>query len=85
MRRDTLAQLWRNGNIFKTQAIIKRLHRVVGTIEQGEVFAIYRKLKIPVRPALIAGTRSGCSTEKVSFYLGFAIDGPLAYDIQYEN
>ncbi|XP_034003150.1 sterile alpha motif domain-containing protein 9 [Trematomus bernacchii] len=85
MRRDTLAQLWRNGNIFKTQAIIKRLHRVVGTIEQGEVFANYRKLKIPVRPALIAGTRSGCSTEKVSFYLGFAIDGPLAYDIQYEN
>ncbi|XP_039984104.1 sterile alpha motif domain-containing protein 9-like [Xiphias gladius] len=85
MRRDALAQLWRNGDIFKDKAIINRLHRVSGTIEQGEVFANYGKLKIPVRPALIAGIRSGFSTEKVSFYLGFAINGPLAYDIQYEN
>ncbi len=85
MRRDTLAQLWRNGDIFKDKAIINRLHRVSGTIERGEVFANYGKLKIPVRPALIAGIRSGLSTEKVSFYLGFPIDGPLAYDIQYEN
>ncbi|KAI3369136.1 hypothetical protein L3Q82_026102 [Scortum barcoo] len=85
MRRDTLAQLWRNGDIFKEKAIIDRLHRVSGTIEQGEVFAKYGKLKIPVRPALIGSIRSGLSTEKVSFYLGFAIDGPLAYDIQYEN
>ncbi|KAM3620267.1 uncharacterized protein V6R79_020641 [Siganus canaliculatus] len=85
MPRDTLAQLWRNGDIFKEKAIISRLHRVNGTIEQGEVYASYGKLKIPVRPALIAGVRSGYSTEKVSFYLGFAINGPLAYDIQYEN
>ncbi|XP_029285417.1 sterile alpha motif domain-containing protein 9 [Cottoperca gobio] len=85
MRRDTLAQLWRNGDTFKDKAIISRLRRVSGTIEQGEVFANYGKLKIPVRPALIAGTRSGGSTENVSFYLGFAIDGPLAYDIQNEN
>lgn len=85
MRRDTLAQLWRNGDIFKDKAIINRLHRVSGAIEQGEVFANYGKLKFPVRPALIAGITSGFSTEKVSFYLGFAINGPLAYDIQYEN
>ncbi|KAK2835070.1 hypothetical protein Q5P01_015554 [Channa striata] len=85
MRRDVLAQLWRNGEIFKDKAIINRLQRVSGTIEQEEVFANYGKLKILVRPALIAGIRSGFSTEKVSFYLGFAIDGPLAYDIQYEN
>uniref|UniRef100_A0A8C9XCQ3 SAM domain-containing protein n=1 Tax=Sander lucioperca TaxID=283035 RepID=A0A8C9XCQ3_SANLU len=85
IRRDTLAQRWRNGDIFKDKAIINSLHRVSGTIEQGEVFANYGKLKIPVRPALIAGIRSGFSTEKVSFYLGFAINGPLAYDIQYEN
>lgn len=85
IRRDALAQLWRNGDIFKDEAIINRLHRVSGVIEQGEVFANYGKLKISVRPALISGTRSGFSTEKVSFYLGFAIDGPLAYDIQYEN
>lgn len=84
-RRDTLAQLWRNGDIFKDQAIISRLHRVSGTIVQGEVFANYGKLIIPVRPALVAGIRDGFSTEKVSFYLGFAINGPLAYDIKYDN
>ncbi|XP_056270753.1 sterile alpha motif domain-containing protein 9-like [Pseudoliparis swirei] len=85
MRRDTLAQIWRNGDIFKDKAIINRLQRVSGTTEQGELFAIYGKMKIPVRPAFIAGIRSGASTEKVSFYLGFAINGPLAYDIQYDN
>ncbi|KAM7409401.1 hypothetical protein PAMA_001061 [Pampus argenteus] len=85
MRRDTLAQLWRSGDIFKDKAIINRLLRVSGTIEQGEVFANYGKLRIPVRPALIGGIRTGFSTEKISFYLGFAISGPLAYDIQHEN
>ncbi|TMS20045.1 Sterile alpha motif domain-containing protein 9 [Larimichthys crocea] len=85
MRRDTLAQLWRNGDIFKDKPIINRLRRVSGTIEQGEVFANYGNLKIPVRPAFLAGIRSGYSTERVSFYLGFAINGPLAYDIQYDN
>uniref|UniRef100_G3NFK1 SAM domain-containing protein n=1 Tax=Gasterosteus aculeatus TaxID=69293 RepID=G3NFK1_GASAC len=84
MRRDTLAELWRNGDIFRKKAIIKRLQRVSGTTEQGELFANYGKGKIPVRPALIGAIRSGSSTEKVSFYLGFAINGPLAYDIQYE-
>ncbi|XP_030582424.1 sterile alpha motif domain-containing protein 9-like [Archocentrus centrarchus] len=85
MPRDTLAQLWRNGDIFKEEAIISRLHRVSGTIEEGKVYANYGTQKILVRPALISGIRSGFSTEKVSFYLGFAINGPLAYDIKYEN
>lgn len=81
--RNTLAQLWRNGDIFKEKEIINHLLRVSGTIESGEVFANYDQLKIPVRPAL-GGIRSGFSTEKVSFFLGFAIDGPLAYDILYD-
>lgn len=85
MHRGTLAQLWRSGDIFKYEVIINRLHRVSGTIEQGQVYAAYEKLKIPVHPAFNSAIRSGCSTERVSFYLGFAINGPLAYDIQYEN
>ncbi|XP_068174803.1 sterile alpha motif domain-containing protein 9-like [Antennarius striatus] len=83
--RNTLAQNWRNGHIFKEKEIMKCLQRVNGTIEQGDVFANYGGLKIPVRPALIGGIRSGYSTEKVSFYVGFAIKGPLAYDIQQEK
>ncbi|XP_076010585.1 sterile alpha motif domain-containing protein 9-like [Genypterus blacodes] len=85
IRRHLLAQLWRSGDIFKDKAIISRLHRISGTIEQGEVFANQGALKVPVRPALLGTIRSGLSTEKVSFYLGFAINGLLAYDIQYEN
>ncbi|CAL8310346.1 unnamed protein product [Lota lota] len=85
MHRNALAQLWRNGEIFREREITSRLQRVSGLIEIGEVSAIYGKLKIPVRPAYIGTTRSGLSTEKVSFYIGFAIDGPLAYDIQFEN
>ncbi|XP_078114361.1 sterile alpha motif domain-containing protein 9-like isoform X1 [Sander vitreus] len=83
--RDVLAQLWWNGDIFKEQKITSRLHRVSGITEEGQVFANYGTLKIPVRPALIGGIRHGFSREKVSFYLGFAINGLLAYDIQYEN
>ncbi|XP_056133732.1 sterile alpha motif domain-containing protein 9 [Lampris incognitus] len=81
--RNTLAQLWQSGDIFKEKEIISRLHRVNGIVELGEVFANYGNQKIPVRPAFLGGIRSGFSTEKVSFYIGFAINGPLAYDIQY--
>ncbi|XP_045553279.1 sterile alpha motif domain-containing protein 9 isoform X2 [Salmo salar] len=82
--RTNLAQLWRSGDIFKDKKIIDRLCRVNGTIEEGELYANYGKLKIPVRPAYLGGISSGFSTEKVSFFIGFAIDGPLAYDIKYE-
>ncbi|KAM4739951.1 sterile alpha motif domain-containing protein 9 isoform 2-T4 [Anableps anableps] len=85
MHRDALAQLWWSGEIFREEDIIRRLYRVKGTIEQGEVYANYGKQKIPVRPARISGIRSGFSTENVSFYIGFAINGPLAYNIKYEN
>lgn len=77
--------LWQTGEIFKETPINSRLLRVRGTIEQGEVFTEYGNLKIPLRPAFLGGVRSGYSTENVSFYIGFAIDGPLAYDIQYED
>ncbi|KAK7880455.1 hypothetical protein WMY93_032912 [Mugilogobius chulae] len=83
--RNTLAELWRNGDIFREKIIKDVLLRVKGIIEDGEVYAKYGSHKVNVHPALISKTRSGFSTEKVSFFLGFAINGPLAYDIQNEN
>ncbi len=77
--------LWQTGEIFKETPINSKLLRVSGTIEQGEVFTEYGNLKIPLRPAFLGGVRSGYSTENVSFYIGFAMDGPLAYDIQYKD
>ncbi|CAJ1072940.1 sterile alpha motif domain-containing protein 9-like [Xyrichtys novacula] len=85
MDRKELARLWQNGDIFKEKAITNSLQRVRGTIELEEVFACYGKLKIPVRPAYARHVCGGHSTERVSFYLGFAINGPFAYDIQFEN
>ncbi|XP_067220244.1 sterile alpha motif domain-containing protein 9-like [Chanodichthys erythropterus] len=77
--------LWQNADIFKEQAIKDKLFRVNGTLELGELYAEYGKLKIPVRRTYLGGLRSGHSTERVTFYIGFAIDGPLAYDIQYAD
>ncbi|KAA0713265.1 Sterile alpha motif domain-containing protein 9-like [Triplophysa tibetana] len=77
--------LWQNADIFKEQGIKDKLLRVQGTIEEGELYAEYGKLKIPVRPTYLGGIRSGNSTERVTFYVGFAIDGALAYDIQYAD
>ncbi|XP_056116278.1 sterile alpha motif domain-containing protein 9 [Rhinichthys klamathensis goyatoka] len=76
--------LWQNADIFKEQAIKDKLFRVNGTLELGELYAEYGKLKIPVRRTYLGG-HSGHSTERVTFYIGFAIDGPLAYDIQYAD
>lgn len=77
--------LWQNADIFKEKPMKDKLLRINGIIEQGELYAVYGKLQIPVRPTYLGGIRSGHSSEKVSFYVGFAIDGPLAYDIQYEE
>lgn len=85
MSRNDLAQLWRSGDIFKKSPIKNQLLRVTGTIEENEVYAKFGQHKVQVRPALIGSTRSGFSFEKVSFFLGFAINGPLAYDIQNES
>ncbi len=74
--------LWQNADIFKEQAIKDKLLRVNGMMELGELYAEYGKLRIPVRRTYLGGLRSGHSTERVTFYIGFAIDGPLAYDIQ---
>ncbi len=77
--------LWQNADIFKEQAIKEKLLRVNGMMEYGELYAEYGKLRIPVRRTYLGGLRSGHSTERVTFYIGFAIDGPLAYDIQYTD
>ncbi|XP_072542839.1 sterile alpha motif domain-containing protein 9-like [Salminus brasiliensis] len=78
-------RLWQSGDIFAQKDIKDCLLRVHGTVEQGEVYIEHGKHKIPVHPAFLDAVRTGYSTEKVSFYLGFAMTGPLAYDIQYEN
>ncbi|XP_028652303.1 sterile alpha motif domain-containing protein 9 isoform X2 [Erpetoichthys calabaricus] len=76
---------WISGEVWREEAVKNLLFRVHGTTEYGEVYVSYDDVKIPVRPVYLGGLRSGYSIEKVSFYLGFSIDGPVAYDIQYKK
>nr|XP_015197335.1 PREDICTED: sterile alpha motif domain-containing protein 9-like [Lepisosteus oculatus] len=78
--------LWQSGAIWKEKTVQNLLLRVKGTTENGDVYVHYDgNLKIPVRPVYLGGVRSGYSIEEVSFYLGFSMEGPVAYNIEYIN
>ncbi|XP_006625674.2 sterile alpha motif domain-containing protein 9-like [Lepisosteus oculatus] len=79
---EKLNSLWKSGAVWKEKSVQDLLLRVNGTTEQGQVYIQYGSIKIPVRAAYLGGIRSGYSKEKVSFYLGFSIDGPIACDIE---
>ncbi|XP_078095216.1 sterile alpha motif domain-containing protein 9-like [Mustelus asterias] len=84
-----LNTLWQSGEIWKEQRVKKLLLRVNGrTGEDNKVYVEFgsaEKIKIPVRPVYLGKLRSGLSIEKISFYLGFSMDGPIAYDIENTN
>ncbi|XP_072431360.1 sterile alpha motif domain-containing protein 9-like [Chiloscyllium punctatum] len=84
-----LNTLWQSGEIWKTDQVKKLLLRLNGrTGEDNKVYVEFgstEKIKIPVRPVYLGKLRSGQSIEKVSFYLGFSMDGPIAYDIENTN
>uniref|UniRef100_A0A8C1YFP7 Sterile alpha motif domain-containing protein 9-like n=1 Tax=Cyprinus carpio TaxID=7962 RepID=A0A8C1YFP7_CYPCA len=61
---------------------IKDLPRVNGQIRNHKVFAIRREKQIKVSPH---DPSSVCKPGQVSFYLGFNIRGPVAYNIRYEE
>ncbi len=60
---------------------IKDLQRINGQVRNHKVFAIRREKQIQVTPHDPA---SVCTQGPVSFYLGFTIRGPVAYNIRYE-
>ncbi|XP_052458982.1 sterile alpha motif domain-containing protein 9-like [Carassius gibelio] len=61
---------------------INDLTRVNGQVRNHRVFAIRREKQIPVSPH---DPSSVCTTGPVSFYLGFTIRGPVAFNIRYEE
>ncbi|XP_043923575.1 sterile alpha motif domain-containing protein 9-like [Protopterus annectens] len=80
-----LDYLWQTGEIWKDEKIKNLLCRVEGRTDiDDKVYVVNGfedKFRIPVRPVYLGKLRSGRSIEKLSFYLGFSIDGPVAYDI----
>uniref|UniRef100_A0A3B3XCD3 Uncharacterized protein n=1 Tax=Poecilia mexicana TaxID=48701 RepID=A0A3B3XCD3_9TELE len=80
----TQHQLWQSGAAWNEPQVEKELLRVKGISENGEIYVNFEgNLKIPVRPAYLGDIRSGCSREQISFYLGFTMEGPVAYNIKY--
>ncbi|KAL0187574.1 hypothetical protein M9458_014673, partial [Cirrhinus mrigala] len=61
---------------------IKDLQRIDGQVRNHKVFAIRGKKQIQVTPHDRA---SVCKQGQVSFYLGFNIRGPVAYNIRYKD
>lgn len=77
-------QLWQSGAAWNQPQVEKELLRVKGISENGEIYVnCGGNQKIPVRPAYLGDIRSGCSRETISFYLGFTMEGPVAYNIKY--
>ncbi|XP_068942246.1 sterile alpha motif domain-containing protein 9-like [Petaurus breviceps papuanus] len=78
--------LWQSGAVWEEKEVQELLLRLKGRAEGELIYVEYgrdeEKIKIPVRPVFLGGLRSGRSIEKVSFYLGFSVGGPLAYGIE---
>ncbi|XP_041841873.1 sterile alpha motif domain-containing protein 9-like [Melanotaenia boesemani] len=70
---------WRNENIFKNSAVQDCLLKVEGVVRNYRVYASVGGTEIEVEANL---QRSLWRSRKVSFYLGFTIRGPVAFDIQ---
>ncbi|XP_008960246.3 sterile alpha motif domain-containing protein 9-like [Pan paniscus] len=77
--------LWHSGDVWKKNEVKDLLRRLTGQAE-GKLISIEygteEKIKIPVISVYSGPLRSGRNIERVSFYLGFSIEGPLAYDIE---
>uniref|UniRef100_A0A3Q3L554 SAM domain-containing protein n=1 Tax=Mastacembelus armatus TaxID=205130 RepID=A0A3Q3L554_9TELE len=77
---------WQSGTAWSEPEVQKKLLRIKGKSENGVIYVNYGgNIKMLVRPIYLGDIRSGYSREDVSFYLGFSMEGPVAYDIKYEN
>ncbi|XP_078475300.1 sterile alpha motif domain-containing protein 9-like [Lampetra planeri] len=88
----SLRLLWLSGDIFKEKKVQQILLRLRGsTTDEGDIYLDHRfssgddknkAIKIPVHPVNLGPLRTGKSIESVTFFVGFTMEGPIAYDIQ---
>ncbi|XP_043821246.1 sterile alpha motif domain-containing protein 9-like [Dromiciops gliroides] len=80
-----LSALWQRGDIWREEKVKELLLRLSGRVENDLVYVDHgtkENLEIPVQPDFLGQLRRGRSMERVSFYLGFSIGGPVACDIK---
>ncbi|XP_057645554.1 sterile alpha motif domain-containing protein 9-like [Chionomys nivalis] len=76
---------WQSGIVWEKREV-KDLLRLLDGQAEGKLISVEygteAKIKIPVTSVYSGPLRSGRNIERVSFYLGFSIEGPLAYGIK---
>ncbi|XP_063777456.1 LOW QUALITY PROTEIN: sterile alpha motif domain-containing protein 9-like [Pseudophryne corroboree] len=80
---SVLNSLWQSGEIWKEAETKESLLLLYGRAEKDQIYIECENgIKIPVRPAYLGQLRSGKSIERVSFFLGFSMEGLIAYNIE---
>lgn len=76
---------WQSGVVWEKEEV-KDILRLLDGQAEGKLISLEygteAKIKIPVTSVYSGPLRSGRNIERVSFYLGFSIEGPLAYGIK---
>ncbi|XP_066484759.1 sterile alpha motif domain-containing protein 9-like [Tiliqua scincoides] len=81
----TNSELWQSGKIWKTERAKQVLLRLNGTARNNIVYVDFgndENMEIPAQPSFLGKLMRGYSTERVSFFLGFSLQGLIAYDIE---
>nr|XP_006000513.2 PREDICTED: sterile alpha motif domain-containing protein 9 [Latimeria chalumnae] len=80
---ENLKSLWQSGKIWKEKKLAGLLVRMHGRAQGRKIYLEGdSSYPIEVHPANLGQLRTGGGNEKVSFYLGFSINGPTAHDIE---
>ncbi|MBN3300315.1 SAM9L protein, partial [Amia calva] len=80
---DLASSLWVNGRIWKQDRVRQLLQQVSGEVCNNAIMAEpIPEVKIPVKPEYKSQLNGRCNGTRVTFFVGFSMNGPLAYDIQ---
>lgn len=82
---EQFASSWRNGTLFKEGRVAQILLRVTGQVRSDCFLADIPgipDLKIEVNPMYRSQMKSYPEWSRVSFFIGFSMKGPLAFDIE---
>ncbi|KAM6978637.1 sterile alpha motif domain-containing protein 9-like isoform 2-T2 [Tautogolabrus adspersus] len=83
VEQDQFASVWENGQIWKEKKVKELLRRVNGRVK-GDLILAYTcipDLTVEVSPVFRSELRGRAQGSRVSFFIGFSMNGPLALDI----
>ncbi|XP_036396737.1 sterile alpha motif domain-containing protein 9-like [Megalops cyprinoides] len=79
------ASLWENGMIWEHENVRHLLYRATGQVQKNTILAdtMDPAVKIEIEPERKNQLCGKGQTNRVSFFIGFSMRGPLAFDIQF--